>query len=188
MKKIIALISKNERHHKKLYFLLLLVLGFILFLPVFFQIRFHSLRSFGLLGVFLLNFLGSATVFLPSPAFISVSITATQSNPLLVAFIGALGASLGEATTFLFGLTSNKFFNLEKHKWIYKFKKNIFDKWGEVVILLFAFIPNPLFDGIGMLAGVSKFPIKRFLVLTFIGRFMRYIAIAYLAAHFIVLK
>ena len=185
MKPILARIIRSEKHHKKIYFALLIFLGFLLFLPVFFQIRFHSLRSFGLIGVFFINFFGSATIFLPAPGLLSVGISATQSNPFLVALIGAIGASLGEGTTFLFGYTSNKFFDLEKHKWLKKFKKNVFDRWGEIVILIFAFIPNPLFDGIGMIAGVSKFPVKKFLLLTFIGRLCRYVIIAYLSSYII---
>ncbi len=179
---ILAKIRRSEKHHKKLYFALLILLGFILFLPVFFQVRFHSLRSFGLVGVFFINLFGSATIFLPAPGLLSVGISATQSDPLLVAIIGALGASIGEGTTFLFGYTSNKLLDLEKHKFIKKFKKNVFDKYGNAVILFFAFTPNPLFDGIGMIAGLSKFPVKKFLILTFIGRLLRYIVIAYVSA------
>ncbi len=185
MKKLLARLKSSERHHKKLYFALLIFLGFLLFLPVFFQIRFHSLRSLGLIGVFLINFFGSATVFLPAPGLISVGISATQSHPLLVAIIGALGASLGEGTTFLFGYTSNKFLNLEKHKFIKRFKTKVFDRWGEIVVLVFAFVPNPVFDGIGIIAGLSKFPVKKFLILTFIGRLSRYIVIAYVSSYLI---
>ena len=183
VKSLLKKVRRNEKNHKKLYFLALILLGIILFLPVFFQIRYHELRSFGLLGVFLLNLVGSATIFFPTPAFISVGITATQINPLLVAFIGALGAALGEGTTFLFGLTSNKFFNLEKHKILKKLKKIIHNKWGAVAILALAFIPNPFFDGIGILAGLSRYPIKRFLLLTFFGRFLRYIVIGYVSIY-----
>lgn len=179
----LALLRRNQRHHKKLYLAAMVLLGIVLFLPVFFQIRHHELRSFGLIGVFLLNFIGSATIFFPTPAFISVGISATQSNPLLVAVIAASGAAMGEATTFLFGFTSNKFFNLEKHKGINKFRKIIFNQWGGMAILLLAFIPNPFFDGIGALAGLSRYPIKRFLFLTFLGRLFRYIIIAYVSSH-----
>jgi membrane protein YqaA with SNARE-associated domain len=180
---LLSKLKRSEKNHKKFYFALLIFLAFVLFLPVFFQIRFHSLRSFGLIGVFFINLFGSATIFLPAPGILSVGISATQSDPLLVAIIGAIGASLGEGTTFLFGYTSNKFFELEKHKWIKKFKKSIFDRWGSAVILFFAFIPNPLFDGIGMIAGLSKFSVKKFLFLTFIGRLLRYLVIAYVSNY-----
>lgn len=186
--KLTSLLSKfrrSEKQHKKLYFALVIILGFILFLPVFFQLKFHWLRSFGVLGVFLINLLGSATIFLPAPGLLSVGITATQTNPFIVAVFGALGASLGESTTFLFGYSSNKVLELERHKFLKKFKKKVFDRWGSAVILFFAFTPNPLFDGIGMIAGLSKFPIKKFIFLTFIGRLGRYLVIAYLTSYII---
>lgn len=175
-------IQKNERHHQKLYFGLFVILGIVLFLPVFFQIKHQEFRSLGLLGVFLLNLIGSATIFLPSPAFLSVGISATQMDPLLVAFVAAIGGALGEGTTFLFGYSSHKLLKLEKNKKLLKFKKRVFDKWGTLVILILAFIPNPLFDGIGIVAGISKYPIKKFLVLTFIGRLLRYILIGFVSA------
>jgi membrane protein YqaA with SNARE-associated domain len=120
---------------------------------------------------------------IPTPAFLSVGISATTTNPLLVAFVAALGGAIGEGTTFLFGYTSSKAFNLEKHKSLKRFKKKVFDRWGGIVILFFAFIPNPLFDGIGMVAGISKYPIKRFLFLTFTGRLFRYIVIGYVSSY-----
>lgn len=183
MKRILALIKRNEQHHRKLYFVLFLVLSALLFLPIFFQIRYHSLRSLGLIGLFFINAIGSATLFLPTPGLISVSISATQSNPLLVALIGALGSSLGESTTFLFGFTSRKVFNLEKHKWIIKFRKKVFNRYGSLVILGFSFLPNPLFDGIGIIAGISKYPVRKFIILTFIGRLLKYIVIAHISSY-----
>jgi membrane protein YqaA with SNARE-associated domain len=185
IKPLLARFRKTQKHHQKLYFLVLIFLGFILFLPVFYQLKHQQFRSLGLLGVFLLNFIGSATLFLPTPAFVSVGISAIKSNPLLVAVVGAAGASLGEGTTFLFAYTSNKFFRLEKHSWLKKLKKVILNKWGAFVILFFAFIPNPFFDGIGIVAGLARYPIKKYLFLTFIGRLFRYILIGYIAIYLV---
>lgn len=185
IKLLLAQFRKTQKHHQKLYFLLLVFLGFLLFFPVFYQLKHQQFRSLGLLGVFLLNFIGSATLFLPTPAFVSVGISAIKSNPLLVAVVGASGAALGEGTVFLFAYTSNKFFNLEKHLWLKKLKKIIVNRWGALVILFFAFIPNPFFDGIGIVAGLAKYPIKKYLLLTFIGRLFRYILIGYFAIYIV---
>lgn len=182
LKSLLKKIRRNENHHQKLYFVLFLILALVLFFPVYYQINHQEFRHLGLVGVFLLNLIGSATIFLPSPAFLSVGISATQINPAVVALVAALGASIGEGTTFLFGYSSNKILKLEKHKGILKFKKNVFDRWGSFVILILAFFPNPFFDGIGILAGISKFPIKKFLFLTFIGRLLRYLLIGYVSA------
>ncbi len=183
LKSLLNKISRNERHHQKLYFVLFVFLTIILFLPIFFQIRHQEFRSLGLVGVFLINLIGSAAIFLPSPAFLSVGISATQMSPFLVAFVAALGGALGEGTTFLFGYSSHKILKLEKNKKIILFRKKLFNKWGAVIILVLACIPNPIFDGIGIIAGISKYPIKTFLTLTFIGRLMRYLLIGYVSAR-----
>lgn len=183
LKSLLKKISRNEEHHQKLYFILFVALGIILFLPVFYQIRHQELRSFGLIGVFLLNLIGSATIFLPSPAFLSVGISATQTNPLLVALVAALGGALGEGTTFLFGYSSHKLLKLEKNKKLLKFKRKIFDKWATPIILFFAFMPNPFFDGVGIVAGISKYPIKKFIILTFVGRLLRYTLVGFVSAR-----
>ncbi len=183
MKPILSRLRKNQKHHQKLYFASLILLSIILFFPVFYQIRHAEFRSLGLLGVFLLNMLGSATIFLPTPAFLSVGITATKVNPLLVALVASFGGALGEGTTFLFGYTSSKAFNLEKRRMLMKFKKNIFDRYGWAVIFVMALVPNPFFDGIGMVAGLAKYPIKRFLFITFMGRFFRYLVLGYVTQY-----
>ncbi len=183
MKPFLAQLKRSQKHHRKLYFLLLILLSAVLFFPVFYQIRHSEFRSFGLIGVFLLNLLGSATIFFPTPAFLSVGISATKINPLLVALVASAGGALGEATTFLFGYSSSKAFNLEKRKMLKKFKKNVFDRYGWAAIFVLALVPNPLFDGIGMVAGISKYPIRKFLFLTFAGRFFRYLVLGYVTHY-----
>ncbi len=178
-------IQRTEKHHKKLFLFLLVLTSILFFLPVFIQLRYQEFRGLGLVGVFLLNLFGSATIFLPAPAFISVGIQATQSHPLLVALIAALGSAIGESATFLFGFSTSQFFDFKKHKTIYMITNLLLHKWKGVFIIIFSFIPNPIFDGLGMLAGITSYPIKRFLMLTFTGRLLRNILIAYSVLHFV---
>lgn len=178
-------INRTERHHKKLFLFLLVLTSILFFLPVFIQLRYQEFESLGLAGVFLINLFGSATIFLPAPAFISVGIQATQTHPLLVALIAASGSAIGESATFLFGFSTSQFFDFKKHKKIFAIANFILNKWGGVFILLFSFIPNPIFDGLGILAGITNFPIRRFLLLTFIGRVFRNLLIAYSVLHFV---
>lgn len=152
----------------------------LLFLPFFFDIDFKSLTAFGLTGLFLINFFGSATLFLPAPAIFSVAVAGATINPLLVALIAAIAGALGEAVAYIFGYSSKEVLNLKKHKHIYKYSKIIVHWKKGILIPFFAFFPNPLFDGLGILAGLSDFPIKLFLLYVFLGRFVRNIGIAYL--------
>ena len=123
MKPFLAQLKRSQKHHRKLYFLLLILLSAVLFFPVFYQIRHSEFRSFGLIGVFLLNLLGSATIFFPTPAFLSVGISATKINPLLVALVASAGGALGEGTTFLFGYSSSKALQFREKKNAQKIQK-----------------------------------------------------------------
>lgn len=185
IKKVGRYIKKTEKHHKKLFALALVITSILFFLPVFIQLRYQEFRGLGLVGVFLLNLFGSATIFLPAPAFISVGISATQTHPILVALIASIGSAIGESATFIFGFSTSQFFDFKKHKRIYSLTNTLLNKWGGIFILIFSFIPNPVFDGLGILAGITKYPIRRFLLLTFVGRLLRNALIAYSVLHFV---
>jgi len=170
-----------EKAYSKIFLICLFVISTIfLFLPFFFNIDFKSLAAFGLTGLFLINFFGSATLFLPAPAIFSVAVAGATINPIVVAVVAAIASALGEAIAYIFGYSSKEVLNLKRHKIIYKYSKIIVHWKGGILIPFFAFFPNPLFDGLGILAGISDFPIKRFLLYVFLGRFVRNIGIAYL--------
>jgi len=55
-------------------------------------------------------------------------------------------------------------------------------KHGSWTILLLAFIPNPLFDLAGFVAGSMKLPLWKFLLLTVVGKIGKMLLFAYLGA------
>lgn len=172
--------AKKQKNHRLLHILIALAALSLLFLPLFFKVGFQEFQSLGLLGIFLINLIGSATIFFPAPAFLSVGVGGNLYNPIMVALIGALGSSIGEAVGYVFGFSSKKIITYEKnHHFLFAFFRFLFKKYGDFMVLFFSFLPNPVFDGIGIFAGASEYSIKRFMVLTFIGRFARYIIIAY---------
>lgn len=165
----------------KIFLVLLFTLSTILlFLPVFFDIDLQTFTTLGLVGLFIINFLGSATIFLPTPAILSVAVAAIVFNPIIVALVAAVASSLGEAIAFIFGYSSMQMFDSRKHENIFRITKALVHWKGGILIPVFALIPNPFFDGLGILAGMSGFPIKNFLLFTFFGRFVRNIGIVYL--------
>lgn len=174
------LVSGNKKSSKFFLISLFLVSTLFLLLPIFLPLDFKGLTAFGLAGLFLINFFGSATLFLPAPAILSVAIAGATINPLLVALVAAVAGALGESVAYLFGYSSNEVLNLKRHKRVYKYSQIIVHWKGGILIPVFAFFPNPLFDGLGILAGISGFPLKKFLIYVFIGRLFRNIGIAYL--------
>lgn len=174
------LLSADKTSSKVFLTILFLISSILLVLPFIIDLDLKALTAFGLVGLFLINFFGSATLFLPAPAIVSVAVAGATINPFLVAVVAAVAAALGEGIAYIFGYSSKEVLNLKKHKNFYKYSKAIVHWKNGILIILFAFFPNPLFDGLGILAGLSDFPVKRFLLFVFIGRMVRNIGIAYL--------
>lgn len=152
---------------------------------VFFVYRdfFKDASSLGLLGLFVVNFISSATFFVSGPAFLTIITGGELYSPVLVAIVASLGASLGDMLGFAFGhsgrrLTKKK---LDRHKTI-RFLEKHFHRHGALIVFIFAIVPNPFFDAIGILAGVLNYPPIRFFVIMLIGRFIRYWALAQVGA------
>lgn len=148
-----------------------------------FQEKLADFKSFGILGIFLINFFGSATIFVPAPAIASVFAGGAIYNPFLVALVSALGAGLGDMVGYFLGYSGKNLFIKNHHTW-YVFIRDLFKKFGSVVIFLFALIPNPFFDAIGIVAGALSFSPYRFFFLLFAGRLFRDLLLAYLGFAF----
>ena len=135
-------------------------------------------ETWGYLGIFIINIIGSATIFLPVPAFAVVFLFGAILNPWLVGLVAGLGAAIGEITGYVLGIGGREVLKRKEDKW---FKKA--SKWSEKrglfpVIILFAATPIP-YDIIGILCGVIKYDIKRFFVATLIGKIIVNIALAW---------
>ena len=59
------------------------------------------------------------------------------------------------------------------------------DRWGTYVVLILSVIPNPIFDFMGMAAGALRYPIKRFLIVVWIGKTAKGVIVAH-ACYWIV--
>ncbi len=173
-----------KKNNKLTFSILFVVSTAAMLIPFFFRDQLKQVESLGLLGLFLINFFSSATVFLPSPGIVSVIVAATLYNPVWVVLLSSLGSALGESVGFLLGHSSVKVLNGEKHKILYHLNKFIFDKYGIPLIIIASAIPNPLVDGIGILAGAASYPIHRFLIAVFIGRIIRHFGLVLYFGNF----
>lgn len=159
----------------------------ILLSVIFYEYRdfFRHTTSVGLLGLFVINFVSSAGFFVSGPAFLTIITGGNLYPPILVAVVAAFGACLGDMIGFLFGHSGRKLLKkqLDKHL-IIRFLEKHFHRHGALITFILAVIPNPLFDAIGVLAGVVNYPPVRFFAIMFVGRFIRYWALAQVGARF----
>lgn len=141
--------------------------------------KFQDLEKYGYPGLFLLTFFSSATVLAPVPGVLVTTALGAIFNPFWVAIVAGLGAGLGEITGYLAGFSGRGV--IEKISWHNKLDF-IISKYGDAAILVLAFIPNPLFDMAGMIAGMHKMPVWRFLLWCTLGKILKMFMFAYSGA------
>lgn len=138
--------------------------------------RIQELQFYGYPGIFLFSILANATILVPVPGVIFTSAMGAIFNPLLVSIAAGSGAALGELSGYLAGFSGQAVVEGSKR---YERIVRWMDKYGDITILILAFIPNPLFDLAGMVAGILKMPIWKFLLYCVIGKILKMMMFAY---------
>lgn len=170
----------NKKNISLFLLILSLLFSFALF---YFRDFFSGAEKLGLLGIFIINFISSATFFVSGPAFLTVIAGGSIYPPLLVAFIASLGASFGDMVSYVFGFSGRSFAlsGLNKKLW-FRITEDIFKKYENLIIFLFAIIPNPFFDAVGLLAGIMGMKYYKFFAIMLAGRFARFVILAFIGA------
>src|SRR3972149_5314566 len=174
MKKIILNSFTKHPYFPIFLFIVSLAVSFGAF---YYKDFFAQAKSLGMLGIFIINFVSSATFFVSGPAFLTVIAGGSVYPPLLVALVASLGASFGYSSRHV------ALKKLEKHV-LFVSLENIFKRYGSIVIFMFALLPNPFFDAIGLVAGVFKFSWTKFFIIILLGRFARFMLLAQIGAVF----
>ncbi len=136
------------------------------------------INTWGYLGVFIVNAIGSATIIFPLPGFFVTLALATTLNPWLLGFSAGLGSAVGELTGYVVGRGGREAI---KNKYKKLFEKT--DKWVErhgpfPIIILFAALPLPT-DIMGILSGMIKYDVRKFFLAIFIGKTIRYLILIF---------
>lgn len=142
----------------------------------------QSMGSYSYLALFVCCFFANASVFLPAPGLIMVMSAAVVMDPIIVAIVGALGMACGECIGYFGGLTGRRLINndIKSVKILEVIKKH-----GIGTIFLFACIPFPVFDFVGVAAGYLRIGFFKFFTACYIGKMLKSMVIA-LAAGYIV--
>jgi len=156
-----------------------LILALVVGLSVFLYLirdQLVGLEKYGYPGIFLISILANATVILPLPGVVITSAMGAVFNPLGVAIAAGCGAALGEISGYLAGFSGRAV--IERRDWHDRLVSWM-RKYGDITILVLAFVPNPLFDMAGITAGALKMPLWRFLIWTALGKILKMLIFAY---------
>jgi len=138
--------------------------------------KIQALQAYGYPGIFLFSILANATIFLPVPGVVFTSAMGAIFNPLLVSIAAGSGAAIGELSGYLAGFSGQAVVeNSARYERVVRWM----EKYGDITILVLAFIPNPLFDLAGIVAGILKMPIWKFLIYCVLGKILKMMMFAY---------
>jgi uncharacterized membrane protein YdjX (TVP38/TMEM64 family) len=138
-----------------------------------------QLGTYGYPGIFLVSILLNATIIIPIPGVLLTSAMGAVFNPFWVAVAAGLGAAIGELSGYLAGFSGQAVVENVK---LYDRLTNWMKKYGDITILVLAFIPNPAFDVAGMIAGALKMNFLKFLFFCALGKILKMMVFAYTGA------
>ncbi len=143
----------------------------------YFSTDISNLKSYGYVGLFLINVIGAASILFPSPAAASVfgggALLANFmciTDFIWVGMIAGLGEAVGEFSGYAAGyggriVVENRPEYKRIHRWM--------DSHGTITMFLMSIFPNPLFDVVGVAAGAVQMPMKRFFVAVLAGKVIK---------------
>ncbi len=140
----------------------------------------EKFARYGYPGIFLFSVLASATVVLPAPSLVIVFSMGAVLNPFWVAVLAGVGASIGELSGYIAGLSGNVVVeNTQTYERIRTWmeQRPRFTGW---FLLVLAFLPLPFFDMAGIAAGALRVPVLRFLSYIVFGKILKMLVVAYL--------
>jgi len=174
--------------------LLLALLTAMAVLPWLLGVDQDDLESLGYPGVFIANFVGTATLFVPVPGLTAagqalIVALAKTHNPWGVAFVGSAGMTLAETTAYGAGrigrAVREESSRPVKGRWGRAIRRagavvdRLMLRWGFLTLLVLSAVPNPLFEFAGITAGAVRMSFWRFLLAVAIGKTIRALTLAF---------
>ena len=138
-----------------------------------------QIAKWGYLGCFIVNLFASGTVVLPG---LGVLITFTLGgvlNPAIVGAVAGIGEATGAVGAYLTGYSGRGLFR-DRSGDLYARFTNIVQRHGSKAVLLMASVLNPLYYPFAVLMGMLRFQLAKFFLLTWAGRTVKNMVLAYL--------
>lgn len=123
----------------------------------------------GYFGMFIACIASTSTILLPAPGIFVVIQYAQLLNPFIVILLGGLGTSIGEIFGYILGMTGKEITNVKTDNKLFVF----FNKHNNLAVFMFSLLPLPIFDIIGICAGMTKMNPIKFWVLCFFGKTLK---------------
>ncbi len=137
------------------------------------------------LSVFGIQLLSNLTIIAPVPVASAIMVSmATQWNPFLIALCASLGGAIGELSGYFAGyLAKQTAINVSTPG--YAMISRWMNRYGPWAIAFIAFQPFLPFDIGGIIAGVARMSLWKFLPALWLGKFSKYLILGYFGVEVI---
>lgn len=150
----------------KLFKKITFALGIIfIILTLFISVDPTPFLRFGYLGVFAFNIFGSGTLLVP--------FLVKHMNLVLLAAFSSLGMAVNDSVSWFIGATGGTM--TQKGKKLERIEESV-KKYGVIALFFWSLIPFP-YDLVGFVAGYLGMPYVKYIIPTFLGKFIRIILI-----------
>lgn len=166
--------NKNRGNLKKVLSVLLgVIFAIMMSAPyILFKEQIQQMALVGYLSVVITCAISNVSILLPSSSTLIVVAAASSLNPMLCVLAGGLGTALGEQSSYICGRIGRKGFddNGNREKKVLKWMK----KHDALTVFVFAFLPLPIFDIVGIAAGVLRMNWIKYMVSAVLGKTMKF--------------
>lgn len=142
-----------------------------------------ALQGYGYFGAFFISILAGITYFIPVPALAVIfALGGVMKFPWLVAIAAGLGETIGAAIVYYTGYSGWSAFAHGKKGKIqaaYERMLRLMALQGSLLIFLLAVTLNPFFYPAALAAGALHFSIKKYLVISWIGKTIKNMTLCY---------
>lgn len=151
-----------------------IAVGILFAVPYFvFKEKIQSIAAIGYIGLFVSCLISNLSILLPTSSTIIVVAAASTLNPWICIIVGGMGTAFGEQASYLCGFVGASAFD-EKEKLGEKALR-WFDKNSFLTVFLFAFVPLPIFDVIGIIAGTKRMTWWKYTVAAVFGKIFKFL-------------
>jgi membrane protein YqaA with SNARE-associated domain len=133
--------------------------------------------QYGYFGIFLISLVGALSIFFPIPYTVIIFTLGGTFEPLWIALAAGMGSAVGEFSGYLIGFGGRRVIS-EKYKTKMEFLMRLFDRFGPVMIFLFALTPLPD-DLLFIPLGVIRYSLVRAFIPALIGKICMNFIVAY---------
>lgn len=160
---------------------ILLTIGMAVAIILFWE-EVRGLEHFGYIGVFVISFLGGATLLAPVPMTPVVFALGGVLNPALVGAAAGLGEAIGGLAIYMTGYGGGTALIDTNHGKVQAFYSRVLvwmGKRGGWTLFVLSAVVNPFFYPAGLAAGALRFGVKRFFFICWGGKTIKGMTVAF---------